>query len=284
MCFSLLIKWIGEFTNSKIASFPYGLAAKVDQSIYSTDSVPEGFILSDPDHLTGFQIQALYGHWLKRQQKKLSPFVILNSSPQHHISYGKSSKAKEKSSKAKGKRKIDYMEVDSNDEEVKTDGGEEEEDDVEVKEDDDGMPDEDDEEMSPVVKYGPPITKSKKNQLLTQIDEHANAIAGPSKLRSGKQPLKKNPKPSNDGDPIQSGQTLSLPPPKNPLKKETLFERPNTRKSSKNTDSKKRKPEEDLTTAPPPKVLKSDRNRKSGRRTGEIPLEEPVKVSDPNEA
>jgi len=61
------------------------------------------------------------------------------------------------------------------------------------------------------------------------------------------------------------------------------MKRPNTRNSAKNTKSKKRKAEEDLTMAPPLKVLKSDhQDQKSGRRAANVLSEEPVRVSNPN--
>jgi hypothetical protein len=48
----------------------------------------------------------LYNHWLRRQQKKLPPFVVLNAGPLHHGLVGKSEKGK-------GKRKFEYHEVSS---------------------------------------------------------------------------------------------------------------------------------------------------------------------------
>jgi hypothetical protein len=62
--FFFLIIAIGEFTQNKQAAFPYALAAKEDQAIFSADSVLDDFILSDPDHLTSPQINPLYHHWL----------------------------------------------------------------------------------------------------------------------------------------------------------------------------------------------------------------------------
>ena len=59
------------------------MASKDDQIIYSPDCVPEGFKLSDPDHLNGFKIGALYMHWLQRQKKGLSPFIVLKGHPHH---------------------------------------------------------------------------------------------------------------------------------------------------------------------------------------------------------
>ena len=227
--YSLLIKRTGAFTSNSHAAFPYALASKADQTIFSEDSVPENFILSDPDHLNGFQINDLYSHWLKRQQKKLSPFVILNASPQHKTSI-------RKSSKAMGKRKMEYVEVDSNDEDVLSDEGEkhkeEEEEqsetgDVPVSgeddngmeeeqsetgdapvggEDDDGMAEEEEEETFWSIKYGPP---ARKNQPSTQV-------------ASEKYMLKKN---GISRDPIKSAGPSSLPPPKNSATKSSTLNR-----------------------------------------------------------
>ena len=60
-----LTKIIGEFTGSSRSAFPYGLAAKDSQDIFSTELVPpEGFCLGDPDHLNASDVNALYHHWL----------------------------------------------------------------------------------------------------------------------------------------------------------------------------------------------------------------------------
>jgi hypothetical protein len=104
----------GEFTGNKTAAFPYILASKEDQTIYSAECVPGGFTLSDPDHLPAFKIQSLYAHWLTRQVKKLPPFIVLNPGPLH-ISSAK------KSEKVKGKKKMEYKEVSTDDDD---DGGE----------------------------------------------------------------------------------------------------------------------------------------------------------------
>ena len=65
LCF--LIQMTGEFTGNSRAAFPYSLASKEDQTIFSPECVPEGFTLSDPDHLSGVKIVALYSHWWRRQ-------------------------------------------------------------------------------------------------------------------------------------------------------------------------------------------------------------------------
>ena len=79
--FSFLIQTIGDFTGSSRLSFPYSLAAKDDQIIFSPDCVPEGFRLSDPDHLTALYIKALKIYWWGWQKKGLMPFIVLNASP-----------------------------------------------------------------------------------------------------------------------------------------------------------------------------------------------------------
>ena len=248
------------------------MAAKDDQTIYSEDCIPDGFILSDPDHLNSTQIEALYNHWIGRQKKKLSPFVILNAIPQHQ-------RTVKKSSKAKGKRKMEYVEVGSNDEEVKSEDGEEqeeeEEDQAEVGNDPgdweefDEVKDEE-KEVSPEPKYGPPIGMTKKYQPSTELDLRPNAAAGPSKIHPPKHTSKKTLKQTNREDPVAPS---SIPRKKKPTKKkdETPIKRPNTRNSAK------RKPEEELGRTQSPKRLKTDDNRKSARRAR---LEEPTNVSN----
>ena len=105
----------GEFTGHAKATFPYLLAAKDGQMIYSPDCVPKGFCLSDPDHLTGLEITNLYSHWLGHQKKKLQPFVISNAGTLHGMFV-------EKSEKAKGKKKMEYVDVSSKDGSEEEDG------------------------------------------------------------------------------------------------------------------------------------------------------------------
>ena len=96
----------GEFTGHAKATFPYLLVAKDGQTIYSPNCVLKGFCLSDPDHLTGLEITNLYSHWLGHQKIKLQPFVISNAGPLHRMFV-------EKSEKAKGKKKMEYVNVSS---------------------------------------------------------------------------------------------------------------------------------------------------------------------------
>jgi hypothetical protein len=207
----------GDFTGSSRSAFPYILAAKSDQTIFSPECVPDGFCLSDPDHLPTVKINLLYTHWLKRQDEGLAPLIILNASPLHEMSI-------QKSKKSKGKAKMEYVDVTSDDEEdgdkeeeeeeqeqeeeqeeegeahneEKEDDHEEEEekedekkeddeeeeskeDDEENKEDDEENKedDEDEHKMPPVIKYGPP--QGKKNQILSSAQHTTHpAIAGPS--------------------------------------------------------------------------------------------------------
>jgi hypothetical protein len=116
--FHLLTIVVGKFTGYKKAAFPYLLAAKDGQNVYSPECVPANFSLGDPDHLTGFKISSLYNHWLSRQQKKLQPFIVLNAGPLHHTLVSKTEKPKGK------KRKLEYVPVSSNE---PSDEGEKEE-------------------------------------------------------------------------------------------------------------------------------------------------------------
>ena len=127
--------------------------------------------MSDPDHLTAAKIDSLYAHWLGRQQKGLPPLVILNASPQHLV-------FKKKSVKAKGKKKADYIEVDSDDGD-NGESGEGEEDAEERQEEEEE--EEEDEGVPLADKFGPPIGKKKSG---------LNQEPGPSKLS----PSKKTPK------------------------------------------------------------------------------------------
>lgn len=174
-----LILIIGDFTGYSKALFPYIIAAQEDQTIYSRECVPEGFVLSDPDHLKGFEIDDLYNHWLKRQSQGLVPLVILNSIPQHGVS-------KKKSEKARGKKKMDYVDVNTDDDEVRSEaensGGEEEMSGVEEQTD-----------RSPAFKIGPP--SGKRSQM---VDDNATCEAGSSTNRQVNKPKKsKDPKPVN---------------------------------------------------------------------------------------
>jgi hypothetical protein len=152
---------VGEFTGYSKAVFPYLLASAEGQNIYSPECAPDGFSLIDPDHITGMNINLLHNHWLQRQKKKLQPFVILNSGPLHRGLVGKSEKKK-------GKKKIDYVPVSSDDgdgEDTGADGGESE----------------DENDGRPPPKFGPPGRK--QGRLAPDTPDNA---PGPSKLRDSK--------------------------------------------------------------------------------------------------
>lgn len=243
------------------------MASKDDQTIYSPDCVPEDFVLSDPDHLGLSLIHKLYNHWLLRQRKKLSPFVVLNGGPLHRSSAGLSAKAR-------GKRKADYQEVNTDDEEVRSEAREE------------GSDDGDEEQIAPSVKCGPRIGKGRKPQHSAQLDKHVKPVPGPSKVPSRKPELEKKtrpkaiplPKSGKPREPPSKKPANSIPKASDPL---TPIERLDARKSAENSNPKKRKPDEDLESTRSPKVLKSDQVRKSGRRTVNVRIEEPAKVSNP---
>jgi hypothetical protein len=171
-----LIQIPGQFTGNKRSAFPFTLASQTGQTIFSIDSVPENFILSDPDHLNIFQINALYGHWHTRQNKKLQPFIVLNASPNHVV-------AAKTSEKAKGKQKMPYVDVSDSDGEMEVNGmagGDEGE---------DAVVDDDFQDMPLGSKIGPPIGSWKVTPPSTHRDKHPALVAGPSKLGSGKQSL-----------------------------------------------------------------------------------------------
>ena len=177
LCF--LIQMTGEFTGNSRAAFPYSLASKEDQTIFSPECVPEGFTLSDPDHLSGVKIVALYSHWWRRQQKGLSPLIILNASPNHGAN------GKKKSANSKEKKKLEYVEIDDDEPDKEGDGeGSQEK----------SLDGNDDEEIPPAVKFGPPGRKAKKIiPIPTQDPPQATEppIAGPSTLPPPKDSPKK---------------------------------------------------------------------------------------------
>jgi hypothetical protein len=134
-------------------------------------------VLSDPDHLTAFHIDALYVHWLGRQKKGLSPFVVINGGPHHRTSAKTSQKGKEK-------QKVAYVDVDTDDESVQDD----EDDVVEEDEDDDVEQAETEEELDPnvpAVKFGPPPSKKNRTERSTHLED---SVAGPSKGSTPNQP------------------------------------------------------------------------------------------------
>jgi hypothetical protein len=147
----------GDFTGNSRAAFPYILAAKHDQHIFSPECTPEGFTLSDPDHLNGGQIVNLYKHWVARQKKGLAPFIILNAGPNHAVK-------QEKSVRSKGKKKMEWVDVDSSEE------------DEEQRNREDNLGDE---QMLP-LKIGPP---RKKSAVMPAPTQEPSQVAGPSTQR-----------------------------------------------------------------------------------------------------
>lgn len=92
------------------------MASQDGQKIFSLDCVPNDFALGDPDHLKSFEIDSLYNHWRRRQSKGMAPFIVLSSSPQH----GSAEKTTERVSEKK--REIGYYDVNSDDEDAKSQG------------------------------------------------------------------------------------------------------------------------------------------------------------------
>jgi len=224
-----------------MAAFPYIQAAKDDQKIYSKESVPDGFILSDPDHLTGFQIVSLYNHWLRRQQKKLRPFIIRQAQPHHRSS-------ETLSSKAKGKRRMEYFEVDTDDGEV-TSSDEEET---------------GNEEISKPIKIGPP-------QL---------GVPGPSALRSEKTTSKYKSKAADsekDERKAKKGMTKISSPSKSDSLAKSKKRKADTESPIPPPLTKKRKADTELPIPPPSKLGKSERG---GRRMAKVIDEKPTSVSN----
>jgi len=143
------------------------LASKDRQQIYSPLSVPDGFTLSDPDHLKTYQIETLYRHLLKRQSNGLTCFKVLKSVPHHGV-------ARKLSEKAKGKTKMEYVQVNSDDEEVKSFDDEQKEDEMEK--------DNEEEDVPPSVKIGPPRKKRRKSPPSADIEKTPTQVAGSSKM------------------------------------------------------------------------------------------------------
>jgi hypothetical protein len=232
----------GEFTGNQRAAFPFILAAKEDQTIYSSDCVPDGFSLSDPDHLQASNVIALYNHWLGRQKKGLTPFIVLNSSPLH-------GPILKKSEKAKGKKKAEYVDV-SDDPEVSSADKEEDDDEDE---DDAGVEEEDE---APALKFGPP---TRRNNEVAPPKKAPIQIAGPS---SKPVPTKgRKPKNSKGEKPIaeKAGMEESV--------------------TGYNPKSKKRQAEDGEVCDSPRKVQKTGSLRKSGRVAPKTDVDETNKVS-----
>lgn len=237
----------GEFTGIKRAAFPFLLAAKEDQTIYSPDCVPEGFSLSDPDHLQACNVIALYRHWLERQRQGLTPFIVLNPSPLHGPII-------KKSGKEKGKKAVRYLDV--SDDPVDED---EEDEDGNGGNDDVGDGDGDVEKAGELkaLKIGPPTRKEKTN--------HAIQAAGPSSLSQSK-PAAKGRKPKNSKGGKKTVKTT----------KETVND--DERQLPENP-KRKREAEVGLVGESPLKTQKTDTLRKSGRVAAKTEVDETKKAS-----
>lgn len=248
--FYFLIQMTGEYTGNSRATFPFALASKDDQNIYSTDCVPVGFKLSDPDHLNAADTTALYTHWIKRQRKGLPPFIVLNGSPNHEA-MGKKKKSQKVNPGGKGKAR--YVEIDD-----ETESDKESDDNVESEEEEKGS----DEEMLPPMRFGPPNRKGKTFPLSTQ---DPSQLTGPSKLPPPTPFI-----PSSTQDSPMVASSSKLPPPTQPPKK----------KVSKKTTPKTNLKKKNLPMHAAQRIGKSGSITKSSRRQGgKDPVEKQAGVS-----
>ena len=157
------------------------LASQENQNIYATASVPDGLVLIDPDHLKLFHIDSLYNHWLQRQSKGLTPFIILNPIPQHVLK-------KKISKKASGKRKAEYVEVGSEHSDAEGQSEKSGDEDERLRRDDQ-RPERD--ENAAAVKFGPPERGRRKTGVKIPTEQ-----VGPSAKDALEKPKKgKGPKP-----------------------------------------------------------------------------------------
>jgi hypothetical protein len=274
----------GEFTGNSKAPFPYTLASKEDQDIYSTDSAPEGFQLINPDHLPSANINSLYNHWLKRQKKGLCPFIVLKAGP-HHVAMEK------KSEKSKGKAKMDYLDVsDDSDEEEEEDEGKEDKHEEEEEEEDVEPP-----------KFGPPGRKVNKFPPTAHLEASTSHLPGPSKSTALKTTSKPNgrhqvpkggrvvPEKSEPDDDVAGRDRSSLGKVDSEMRSgedEMLVDTPpqktkkakNIKHSTEKGNPKKRPAEDELESDVPAKVQKTG-VRKSVRVASKSVGENPKKVS-----
>jgi hypothetical protein len=289
----------GDFTGSSTSAFPYTLASKDDQEIYSSDCAPKKFCLSDPDHYSAFKINSLYTHWLGRQDKGLQPFIILNANPRH-------GRFVKKSQKSKGKAKAEYIDVNSEEDEVRSEDevdpegnelqqdeheveleeGKKEEEEQEEQEEqeekkeeegrEDNDEDDDDEEQSPPTKYGPPVGKKKPFPL--------SPVAGTSTLAPRQNVLGKKTKKTsifktsanpenipnflNWQQKVKRGIDGKKKKDGNIIDTKAISYKLTTTRPLQNANLKKRKQEEDPIIGIPPKLLKTDHPKKSGTLVG----------------
>jgi hypothetical protein len=221
------------------------LASKEDQTIFYPDCVPDGFVLSDPDHLKAVQIEAII--------QTLAP-TSTEETPSLHCPqrWPSTPGIGSKSAKAKGKRKMDYQELSSDDEGVELEGedsqseqkeelweegGQAEENwEEEGSEAGDHVLDREENDGRKLLKFGPPISKSKDKQLVRAGENQA----GPSNRK---------PRTVKEAEP-----------------------------SAKHPNSKKRKVEEDLPRVQPLKISRTEEKRKSQRQ--KVRIEDSQVVSD----
>jgi hypothetical protein len=167
--------------------------------------------LGDPDHITGSNIDSLYGHWQERQRKGLEPFVVLNAGPLHEASKKKSPKAK-----GKGKAKAQWVSC-SSDDEKSQDGEEvaggdlenEEEEDKSESDEKEEEEEEEEEEEPPARKFGPPFGKARSFGPSTKVDGSVTQEAGPSNISTSKKSLKKVEKETKAGKVPKSSKTTT---------------------------------------------------------------------------
>jgi hypothetical protein len=196
----------------------------------------------------------LYSHWLRRQAAGLSPFVVLNPGPHH-------GRALKKSMKAMGKERKKYVDVSTSDEGSEEEGGggdstsEGEEEEESDKEEEDGR----------TARFGPPIGKARaKIPHSTRLHENTVHFAESSTAAQTREEARKmNSKPKTD---LSKSDRLA-----NDI-------------SSKKTNSKKRKLEEDSGAVSPQKVAKNlGGGKRSRKQPGDEPDSTPAKVRDPSE-
>ena len=226
--------------------------------IYQPDCVPDGFTLSDPDHLPASNIILLYRHWLECQKNGLSPFVVLNPSPLHAPMI-------KKAKKDKGKKKAVYLEVSDDDEDVDGDGDEdcnedEDEDEDESDDDEDSRNDDSDAEKEDEPKIGPPT--GKKNAI-PPSKKSPIKVAGPSSQPFHKPPMKGRSPKTSKGQKL-TGKTA---------KRDEVSIRPTT------NSPKKRRAEDELVNNSPKKIQRTSPARKSGRLASKTEVKETDKVS-----
>lgn len=151
----------------------------------------------------------MYSHWLAREKKGLSPFIVLKGSPHHGESGRKARKADKK-----GKKKVEWVDVEDDDMEVDGDGEEEF-----------SIPSDVDEQWPVNVKVGPPTRKKYST-------EDPSQIAGPSKPTAPTPPLASTP-------PVSNTATLShTPPAPEPLPKKRKSKKTKSGPGQKKDDRK----------------------------------------------